>query len=110
MDILIILTINITIALRPVISARPRIRNQREELCCIRLKAHSRSQRFSHRLMRLALVTYHIASVDHQSRLTSICNISFNLLNSSTLMDIFQNLLVYTFNAWDNQMATRILH
>ena len=37
----IVLTINIAVALRPVICTRSRIRNQREELRRIRLEAHS---------------------------------------------------------------------
>ena len=41
MDVLIVLTINIAVALRPVICTRTRIRNEREELRRIRLEAHS---------------------------------------------------------------------
>ena len=48
--------------------------------------------------------------MNHQTSFTSICNIGFNLLNSSALVNVLQNLLVHAFNTRDNQVAASFLH
>ena len=60
--------------------------------------------------MGLALISYHVAGVDHKARLAGVGDIGFDLLNCCTLMYIFQNLLVYAFDTGDDQMAAGLFH
>lgn len=60
--------------------------------------------------MGLTLISYHVASMNHQTSFTSICNIGFNLLNRGSFVNVLQNLLINTFNTRNNQMATSLLH